>query len=67
MIVEVADHPLILLGELEVSLPEAVAMLPLESVLTPNSSRRRNRIVQSSIYEDAVGRLVTDRRDTMGS
>jgi hypothetical protein len=34
MIVEVADHPFILLGELEISLPEAFAVLTLKSALT---------------------------------
>ncbi len=65
MVVQVADHPLILACELEVSLPEAVAMLTLESMPTPNPSRRGNGIVQSSLDEDPVNRSVADRRDTL--
>lgn len=36
MIIQEADRPLAVFCQLEVSLPEAVAMLPLESTLTPN-------------------------------
>jgi len=54
MIVEVADHPLILLGELKICLPEAVAVLTLESALTPDLSRLGDGVVQSSLVEDLV-------------
>ena len=65
MVVQLADHPLILACELEIRLPEAVTMLPLEPTLTPNPSRRGNRIVQSSLDEDPVNRSVADRRDPL--
>ena len=54
MIVEVADHPFIILRELVVTLPEAVAVLTLESVLPPDPSRLRDGVVQSSLVEDLV-------------
>jgi len=60
VVVEVADHPLVLLGEFEVCLPEAVTMLPLEPTLTPNPPRRLNWIVQSSLVEDIVNGCVAD-------
>jgi hypothetical protein len=63
MIIQEADHPLVLLGELEVCLPEAIVMLTLESALTPNPSRRLDWIVQSSLDEDSMDRSMADRRD----
>ena len=60
MIVQEADHPLVVFRELEVCLPEAVAMFPLEPTLTPNPSRRLDRIVQSSLDEDLVDGGVAD-------
>jgi len=54
MIIQEADHPLVVFCELEISLPEAVAMRTLESVLTPNPSRLGDGIVQSSLVEDLV-------------
>jgi len=54
MIVEVADHPFVLLGELEVCLPEAVAVLTLESVLPHDPSRFRDWVVESSLVEDPM-------------
>jgi len=54
MIVEVADRPFIILRELVVTLPEAVAVLTLESVLPPDPSRFRDGVVQSSLVEDLV-------------
>ncbi len=65
MIIQEADHPLITFCELEISLPEAVAMLALESTLTPNPSRPGDGIVQSSIDEDSMDRSMTDRRDPL--
>ena len=40
-------------------------MLTLEPTLTPNPSRRGNRIVQSSLDEETVNRSVADRRDPL--
>ena len=60
-----ADHPLVAFCELEVSLPEAVAMLTLEPTLTPNPSRRRDWIVQPSLDEDSMDRSMADRRDSL--
>ena len=54
MIIQVTDHPLVLLGELEVSLPGTVAMRPLESALTPDLSRLGDGVVESSRVEDIV-------------
>ena len=65
MIVEVADHPVVLFCLLVVCLPEAVAMLPLEPTLTPNPPRRLDRIVQSSLDEDAVDRSMADWCDPL--
>jgi hypothetical protein len=65
MVVRVAHHPLILGCELEIRLLEAVAMFPLEPTLTPNHSRRENRIVQSSLDEDPVNRSEADGRDPL--
>ena len=67
MIVEVADHPFILACEFEVCLPEAVAMLPLESTLAPNLSRRGDWIVQASLDEDSMNGSVADGRDSLDS
>ena len=63
MIIEVTDHPFILIGHLEVCLPEAVAMRPLESTLAPNPSRRRDGIIQSSLVEDLMDGCVAYRVD----
>lgn len=63
MVVEVADHPFILACELEVSLPEAVAMFPLEPTLTPGLSGFGDGIVQSSLVEDLVDGCVAYRLD----
>ena len=63
MIIQVADHPLVLLGELEVCLPEAIAMRPLESVLTPDLSRLGDGVVESSFVEDLVDGCVAYRGD----
>ena len=60
MIIQETDHPLIMFRELEICLPETVAMLPLEPTLTPNPSRSLDRIVQSSLDEDLVDGGVTD-------
>jgi len=54
MIIQEADHPFIILRELVVTLPEAVAVLTLESVLPPGPSRFRDGVVQSSLVEDLV-------------
>ena len=40
--------------DLEVALPEAVAMRPLESVFTPGLSRLGNWVVESSVVEDLM-------------
>jgi len=40
--------------ELEISLPEAVAVRPLESALTPGLSRLGDGVVESSLVEDLV-------------
>ena len=60
MIVQEADHPFILFGELEVSLPEAVAVLTLESTLAPNPSRRLDWIIQSGLDENSMDGCVAD-------
>ena len=60
MIVEVADHPFILLGEFEVCLPEAVAVGPLESAFTPDLSRLGDGVVESSLIEEFVDGCVAD-------
>ena len=65
MIIQEADHPLIVLRELEVSLPEAIAVLTLESTLTPNLSGRRDWIVQSSLDEDPMDGSVADGRGSL--
>ena len=54
MIIQEADHPFILACEFEVCLPEAVAVLALESVFTPDLSRLGNWVVESSLVEDLV-------------
>ena len=46
--------------ELEISLPEAVAVLPLESTLSPDFSGLWNSIVQSSLDEDLMDGCVAD-------
>jgi hypothetical protein len=58
MIIQEADHPLVAFCELEVSLPETITMLTLEPTLTPNPSRRRDGIIQSSLNEDPMDRSV---------
>ena len=60
MVVEVADHPLILIGHFEVCLPQVVTMRALESTFTPNPSRVRNGVVQACFHEDLVDGCVTD-------
>jgi len=40
--------------ELEISLPEAAAVLPLESTLSPDFSGLWDSIVQSSLVEDLM-------------
>ena len=60
MIVEVADHPLVMFCELEISLPEAVAVFALESTLAPDPSRFRDWVVESSLVEDLVDCCVAD-------
>jgi len=40
--------------ELEISLPEAVAMRSLESVFTPGLSRLGDGVVESSLVEDLM-------------
>jgi hypothetical protein len=61
MIVQVTDHPFVAFCELEVSLPEAVTMLPLDPTLTPNPPRRLDWIVQSSLDEYSMDSVVTNR------
>jgi len=67
MIIQVADHPFVVFCELEVSLPEAVAMLTLESTLTPNPPRRGDWIVQPCLDEDSMDGLVADGLDAFRS
>lgn len=61
MIVEVADHPFILLGELIVCLPEAVAVWALESTFSPGSSWLEDGVVESCLDEDLVDCSMADR------
>ena len=60
MIIQEADHPFILLGELIVSLPEAIAMRPLESAFTSDLSRLGDGVVESSLVEEFVDGCVAD-------
>jgi len=60
MIIQEADHPLVLFGEFEVCLPQVVTMRALESAFTPNPSRVRNGVVQACLVEDLVDGCVTD-------
>ncbi len=60
MVIQVADHPLILICELEISLPKAVAMRPLKPTLTPNPSGIGDWVVQTSLVEDLVDGCVAD-------
>ena len=46
--------------ELEISLPEAVAVLPLESTLSPGFSGLWDSIVQSSLVEDLMDGCAAD-------
>lgn len=61
MIVEVADHPFVFACELEISLPEAVAVFPLESSLPPHPSGLGDGVVQACLHEDLVDGCVADR------
>lgn len=61
VIVQVADHPFILACELEVCLPQVVAVRPFESTFTPNLSRSLDRIVQPSLDEGSMDCVVTNR------
>ena len=61
MVVKVADHPFVFLGQFEVGLPEAVAVLTLEAGLTPDSSWSWDWIVQSGFVEEFVDGCVSDR------
>ena len=63
MVVEVADHPLVRVCELEICLPEAVAVRTLEPTLTPDPSWLEDGVVQSCLDEDLVDCSVTDRGD----
>jgi len=63
VIVQVADHPLILFGEFEVCLPEAVAVWTLESTFSPDPSWLGDGVVQSSLDEDLVDCSMADRGD----
>ena len=54
MIIQEADHPLVVFCELVVTLPEVVAVLTLKSALTPDSSGLGDWIVQSSLVEEFV-------------
>jgi len=60
MIVEVADHPLVVFCELVVPLPEFVASCTLESTSTPDLSRLRDWVVQSSLVEELMDCCVAD-------
>src|SRR3989304_9352911 len=63
MIIQEADHPLVLFGKFEIRLPQVVTMRAVESTFTPNLSRSRDRIVQSSLEKDSMNGSVADRRD----
>ncbi len=60
MVIEVADHPFIILRELVVTLPEAAAVLTLESTPTPDPSWFGDGVVQSSLVEDLMDGCVAD-------
>ena len=60
MVVEVADNPFILACELEIRLPEAVGVLPLEPTPTPDSSGVGDGVVQSGLVEDLVDGCMPD-------
>jgi hypothetical protein len=60
MIVQIADHPLVVFCLLVVSLPELVASRTLESASAPDPSRLGDRVVQSSLVEDLVDGCVAD-------
>ena len=63
MIIQIADHPLVLFSELEICLPEAIAVRTLESTLTPDPSWLEDGVVQSCLDEDLVDCSVTDACD----
>ena len=60
VIVQVTDHPLVLIGHLEVSLPQVVTVRSLESTLAPNLPRRFDWIVQSSLDEYSIDCVVAN-------
>ena len=63
MIVQEGDHPFVAFCELEVSLPEAVAMWTLESTFTPDPSWLGDGVVQSCLDEDLMDCSMADRGD----
>ena len=65
VIVQIAYHPLIVIGHLEIRLPQVVTVRSLESTLTPDLPRSLDRFVQSSLDEGSVDGVVADRCDLL--
>ena len=61
MVVLVADHPEIVAAELEIGLPEAVAVFPLETLGSPRLSWLSYGMVQSGFADDFVDLVMVNR------
>lgn len=61
MVVEVGEHPLVLLGELEICLPKLVASQTLESPPTPRFSGPGDGVVEPGLNQNLVYGCVAQR------
>ena len=64
MVIQVADHPEIISAELEISLPEAVAVFSLKALRSPSFPRLGYWMIQTGLADSMV-RLVVVYGETL--
>jgi len=65
MVILIADHPIVVAAELEIRLPEAVAVFSLETLRSPSLSGLGYRMVQASFTDYVVDFVVVNSEPSM--
>ena len=60
MVILVADHPVIVVAEFKIRLPQAIVVFSLKTLSSPGLSRLSYRMIQARFTDDLVGLIVID-------